>query len=93
MHRELDPIQEKLRQQKYKELADKALEVLDQIKKKTHEVYYLLAHCYHNKWDYEIAFRMIETAIRLCRKDPVCYASYDSLRKSIITQQERRRSR
>lgn len=91
MRRELDPIQEKLRQQRYKELAGKALVVLNQIKEKTHEAYYLLAHCYHNKWNYESAFRMIETAIRLCKKDPLCYASYVSLRKTIITQLDRRR--
>jgi len=91
MRRELDPIQEKLRQQRYKELADKALAVLHRIEKKTHEAYYLLAHCYHNKWDYEGAFRMIETAINVCKKDPLCYASYASLQKTIITQLERRR--
>jgi tetratricopeptide (TPR) repeat protein len=91
MRRELDPLQERLRQQHYKELADKALTVLGQIKEKTHEAYYLLAHCYHNKWDYESASKMIETAIRQCKRDPLFYTSYVALRKTIGVQHGRRR--
>ncbi len=92
MRRELDPLQEKLRQQQYKELADKALAVLGEIKTKTHEVYYWLAHCYNNKWNYSEAFKMIEVAIMESNRDPLCYASYASLRKNIVTQQARRRA-
>lgn len=81
-----DPIEEMLRQQRYKELADRALVILHQITNKTHKVYYLLAQSYFNKWDYEGAFRMIKKAIQLCKEDPRHYPAYDYLRNLILKQ-------
>ena len=82
-----DPIEEMLRQQRYKELASKALVILNQIKHKTHEVYYLLAQSYFNLWDYQNALTMINEAIRLCQEDPSYYQSYTYLQKLILKQQ------
>lgn len=82
-----DPIEEMLRQQRYKELADRALVILRQITNKTHKVYYLLAQSYFNKWDYGRAFRMIKKAIQLCKEDPRHYPAYDYLRNLILKQQ------
>ena len=79
-----DPIEEMLRQQRYKELASKALVILNQIKHKTHEVYYLLAQSYFNLWDYQNALTMIDEAIRLCQEDPSYYQSYTYLQKLIL---------
>ena len=80
-------IEEILRQQRYKELAGRALVILDQITNKTHRVYYLLAQSYFNKWDYDRAFRMINQAIQLCNEDPRHYPAYDYLRNLIPKQQ------
>ena len=88
-----DPIEEMLRQQRYKELADKALVILGQITNRTHRVYYLLAQSYFNKWDYETAFRMIRKAIQLCKEDPRHYPAYDYLRNLILRQQAKYASR
>jgi len=74
---------------RYKELADRALVILGQITNQTHEVYYLLAQSYFNKWNYEKAFRMINEAIQLCKEDPRYYPAYDYLRNLIPKQQEK----
>lgn len=78
-----DPLKERLRQQHYKELADKALSLLDKVKNRTHFVYYLLAQSYYNKWDGKNSWKMIETAIQLCERDPAYYTTYLNLRKVI----------
>jgi tetratricopeptide (TPR) repeat protein len=82
-----DPIDEMLRQQKYKELAQKGLDTLKRIKGRTHEIYYFLAQGYFNLWDYENASSMITKAIRLCDEDPRYYHSYTYLRDLILKQQ------
>lgn len=82
-----DPIKEMLRQQRYKALADKGLSILTQVKNRTHEVHYLLAQGYFNKWDYENALRMIRKAIRLCKEDPRYHSPYIYLRNLILRQQ------
>lgn len=84
-----DPIEEMLRQQQYKELADKGLTLLKQIGNRTHEVCYLLAQGYFNKWDNENALRMIKKAIKLCKEDPRYYPSYTYLRDLIVRQREK----
>jgi len=91
MNREIsfDPLDEILRQQKYKELADRALSWLSQIKIKTHEVYYLLAHSHFNKWDYDDASKMIEKAISLSKGEPRFRPAYTYLRNLIFTQREK----
>jgi len=82
-----DPIQEMLRQQRYKDLAGKALGILERVKNRTHEVYYLLAQSHFSKWDNESALRMIEKAIQLCEEDPRYHPSYTYLRSLILKQQ------
>jgi len=91
MNREIypDPINEMLRQQRYKELADKALFWLDQIEDKHHHICYLSAQSYFNKWDYVRASDMIEKAISLCGRDSHCLSSYRYLRDLILRQQEK----
>jgi hypothetical protein len=58
-----DPINEMLRQQEYKVLADKALVWLSQISPQTPHILYLTAQCYYNKWDHPHALRAIRKAI------------------------------
>ncbi len=80
-----DPIEEMLRQQSYKELADRALGILNQIQDKTHEVYYRLAQCYFNKWDRVDALRMIDKALDLANGDLRYQTNYSYLRKLILS--------
>jgi hypothetical protein len=58
-----DPLKEMLRQQKYKELADIAVKLLDDIHERPHEWYYLMAQSLYNRWDYDPAVRHIDMAI------------------------------
>jgi len=80
----LDPIQEMLRQQEYKELAEKALKTLTQLPEKTSRVYHLLAQSYYNKWDYFIALKMIDQAIELADPRSSHLANFRYLRGIII---------
>ena len=47
-----DPFEERARQSKYKDLAGHALSILQDVKSRTHHVYYLLAQSQFNIWDY-----------------------------------------
>jgi hypothetical protein len=58
-----DPIKEMLRQQRYKELADVAIRLLDDIHERSHEWYRLMAEGLYDRWDYDRALRQIEMAI------------------------------
>jgi Cdc6-like AAA superfamily ATPase len=62
---ELDPNRELLRQQRYKELADTSISYLSSLRNVSHEVSYLTAQCFLNKWDYEPAAQHIAKAISL----------------------------
>lgn len=59
----IDPLKEMLRQQKYKDLADRAIKLLLDIGDRSCEWYYLMAQSCYNSWDYERALRHIEMAI------------------------------
>ncbi len=75
----LDPFEENMRQANYKELAEKALEILIPLEKilrkphppenyssvNLHEVYYRMSQCYYNLWDNDAALKSINHAIRL----------------------------
>jgi hypothetical protein len=62
---DLDPNRELLRQQRYKELADISIRYLSSLPNGSHEVSYLTAQCFLNKWDYEPAAQHIAKAISL----------------------------
>jgi hypothetical protein len=51
MRLELDPLKEMLRQQKYKELADEAIKLLNDAPQGTHEWHHLMAQSHYNRWD------------------------------------------
>lgn len=85
LKRDADPIREIVRQQQYKELANKAISILNSIKNKTHKFYYLFAHSYFNLWDYENSLKMIENAIELIEENPAYYSTYTYLRKLILS--------
>jgi GTPase SAR1 family protein len=61
-----DPLEEMLRQQRYKDKAESAVRLLDSLKRKTHEAYYLYSEAYNNLWDNQEALAMINTAISYC---------------------------
>jgi tetratricopeptide (TPR) repeat protein len=63
-----DPFEERARQSKYKDLAGHALSILQDVKSRTHHVYYLLAQSQFNLWDYVSAARLINKAIETAEK-------------------------
>jgi tetratricopeptide (TPR) repeat protein len=85
-----DPIKEMLRQQRYKELADQAIGYLERLPKPGHEIHYLLAQSYFNRWDYDRALQIMDKCVSLCQKSAPYYGSYLSFRKVILTQRDRR---
>jgi GTPase SAR1 family protein len=82
--REIDPLKEMTRQQRYKDFATNAIAILNQIKNKTHRVYYLYAEAYFIKWNYEEALKMIENALEIIQKDPSFYSMYSYLQRLIL---------
>ncbi|MEM7064905.1 MAG: hypothetical protein AAF572_17320, partial [Cyanobacteria bacterium P01_B01_bin.77] len=89
---ELDPIAELLRQKKYKELADDAIDILKAIQMKNHHHYYLLARSYYNKSNYKSASTWIERALENLPRE-LYYrdyrASYSQLKKEVLEKQSR----
>jgi hypothetical protein len=81
---ELDPLREKVRQLKYKELADLAIKLLKDINLSTPEWHNLLAQAYYNRWDNELALRQIDKAIASLPKQSHLYAPYRRLRGQIL---------
>jgi GTPase SAR1 family protein len=82
---ELDPIKEMLRQQKYKELSDHAIKLLQERREKTsHRRYYLLAQCLFNKWEYDAAKDNIDKAIEGLPASSYLSNPYERLRTEII---------
>ncbi len=89
--RGIDRYEENQRRSKYKELAHKALDILvtlesllNQKKPKNisfsrHEIYYRMAECHYNLWDYDRALKMIDKAIALAQ-DNMNFASEDDYR-------------
>jgi hypothetical protein len=88
LKRKFDPRQpeEIERQNRYKRLADEAINILDQTMNRTHRVYYLLAQSYFNKWEYDSALRMINKALDLIEDDLTDYSlhtQYTRLKNAI----------
>ena len=82
---ELDPIKEMLRQQKYKELSDHAISLLQkQAVGRSHRRSFLLAQCMFNKWDYGAAKNNIDDAIQHLPSDSYLVNSYERLRTEIL---------
>jgi CII-binding regulator of phage lambda lysogenization HflD len=82
---ELDPIKEMLRQQKYKELSDHAVLLLQERGiKLSHRRSYLLAQCMFNKWEYGAAKTNIDKAIEALPSNSYLANSYERLRTEII---------
>jgi hypothetical protein len=82
---ELDPIKEMLRQQKYKELSDHAISLLQEREvKNSHRRSYLLAQCMFNKWEYGTAKTNIDQAIEALPSNSYLFNSYERLRTEII---------
>ncbi len=63
-----DPFEERARQNKYKDLASRALSILNDIQLRTHQIYCLLAQSQFNLWDYVSAYRLINKAIEMAEK-------------------------
>lgn len=79
-----DPFEEQQRQNKYKDLAARALLILENTSKRSHEIYYLLAHCYYNIWDNKSALKMINRAIEAAEKQgDFSQVSYEKFRERI----------
>jgi DNA polymerase III delta prime subunit len=82
---ELDPIKEMLRQQKYKELSDHAISLLQEHREITsHRHHYLLAQCFFNKWEYGMAKSSIDRAIDLLPPNSYLDNPYERLRSEVI---------
>lgn len=82
---DLDPLKEMVRQQKYKELSDNAISVLqERTIKRSHRRSYLLAQCMFNKWDYAAAKIHIDDAINALPERSYLSNSYEKLRTEII---------
>jgi hypothetical protein len=82
---ELDPLKNILRQQKYKELADIAIQLLTTVAaRNSHECYHLLAQNSFNKWDYDAALRYIGQAIEALPRGSYLIGPYQRLKVQIL---------
>jgi len=86
---EIDPIKEMMRQQKYKDLASKAIAHLKAINSDTHEWHHLLAQSYYNVWDYDLAMAHVDKAIALLPKGSHLYFPYQRLQGEILKKQDK----
>jgi hypothetical protein len=85
MKLDLDPIKEMLRQQKYKELSDHAISLLESCRvKSSHKWHYLLAQCQFNKWDYDAAKLSIGRAIASLPSGSYLNNPYERFRDEIV---------
>lgn len=84
---ELDPLKEIVRQQKYKELANKAITFLNSIALGTYEWHYLLAQSYYNLWGYKMALMHVNKAIEMLPENSHFYAPYRRLQREILKKQ------
>jgi hypothetical protein len=81
---EIDPIQEMLRQQRYKELAEKAIGLLEPLGFNTPEWNQLLAQSYYNVWNYDAALGYAEEAISALPPGSHLAAPYQRLKGEIL---------
>lgn len=84
-HRELDPIKDKQRNGKMKELAQEGIDLLLKAKKasNTHKYQYLMALAYYVQWKTEEAKKYLTKAIELAGDDYMSSTKYDRLMTSI----------
>jgi hypothetical protein len=89
MRTEIDPLNEGLRQQRYKELSARAISLLhacsDRSSAKWH---YLLAQCQFNKWEYKAARTSINKAILALPKESYLRSPYEKLKFEILKKGE-----
>jgi GTPase SAR1 family protein len=82
---ELDPLKDRIRQQRYRELADHAIDVLHKCSdQKTHPWWYLLAQCQFNKWQNAEAKQSIDKAIAALPKGSHLRSPYEQFRREIV---------
>jgi hypothetical protein len=86
-----DPIQEMLRQQKYKDLAQQAIKLLSDLRLHTSEWNQLLAQSYYNIWSYESALRHANAALERLPAGSHLVAPYRRLRGEILKRLHPRR--
>jgi hypothetical protein len=88
---ELDPIEKLKRQQKYKELADKGIKILEGSGGiRSHDWYYLMAGCQFSKGDNIEAKLNIDRAIATLPGGSAAAALYENLRNDIAKEMPRR---
>ncbi len=80
-----DPFEERQRQNRYKDLASKALDILEKIHSKTHYIFYLFAQSHYNLWEYDDALRWMNKAIETAeRQGDFSQTTYNYFRNEII---------
>jgi DNA polymerase III delta prime subunit len=84
---ELDPLHEIHRQQKYKELAETAIKLLQRSPVDTHEWHFLMSQAYFDLWDYNQALHHIDKALSKLPKYSHFSNPYERLRKEILKKQ------
>ncbi len=90
---ELDPLKEKVRQQRFKEHADTAIKLLKEIDLGTHEWHYLLAQSYFNRGDNESALRHVDKAMAAIPNESYLWDPYRQLRYEILKKQKQAEER
>jgi tetratricopeptide (TPR) repeat protein len=83
MRFDLDPLKDMRRQKQYKDLADKAIELLRKVPDSPSRNH-LLAQSYYNKWDYDTALRHIEKALEQLPNDSHLVGPYNRLRSDVL---------
>ena len=88
-----DPFEEEQRQNRYKELAVRALDILEDITQRNHTIYYLMAQCHYNLWDNKSALRMINKANEAAESQgDFSQVSYERFREKINEKKRKFRS-
>jgi uncharacterized protein HemY len=82
----INRLDEGVRQERYKELANRAIMMLDRMHgERTHEWYYLLAQCQFNRWDYTAAMRSVEQALKALPRGSHLQRHYEALKESVVS--------
>ncbi|MCB0112206.1 MAG: hypothetical protein KDE53_40060, partial [Caldilineaceae bacterium] len=69
-------LDEMIRQQRYKDLADEALDILSRLHFDNHKVQYLTAQSHYNKWDYTSALYHIGKALEVLPENSPVRSNY-----------------
>ncbi len=81
---ELDPLKNMVRIKEYKDLADRAIEKLKEVRPDSHSWHHLVAQSYYNKWDYDLALRHVEKAIDALPRGSHLAGPYKRLKGEIL---------